>query len=191
MGRAESLTGSEKAKTSDGIVSSTTTSSDGGELEKTATPLTPPAPASPQEADGGSRAWLQVVGSFLVFSNLWGFTFAFGSFQTYYEITYLPTTSASTISWIGTVATYLLIVGGVLSGPFFDLGYFRTMLFAGAAIETLSVFMLSLCSGYYQLFLTQGLLMGLGNGLLYVPGLALVGRSFKKNRSMVSEAFKL
>jgi MFS family permease len=150
-------------------------------LEKTVTPLTPPDASPP---DGGGRAWLQVVGSFVVFSNLWGFTFAFGSFQTYYEITYLPNETASTISWIGTVSTFLLIVGGVLSGPFFDRGYFRTMLFAGAAIEVLSVFMLSLCDEYYQLFLTQGILMGLGNGLLYVPGLALVGRSFKKHRSI-------
>ena len=150
-------------------------------LEKTVTPLTPPDATQP---DGGGRAWLQVLGSFVVFSNLWGFTFSFGSFQTYYEITYLPNETASTISWIGTVSTFLLIVGGVLSGPFFDRGYFRTMLFAGAAIETLSVFMLSLCDQYYQLFLTQGILMGLGNGLLYVPGLALVGRSFKKHRSI-------
>ena len=30
------------------------------------------------EKDGGTRAWLQVVGSFLVFSNIWGITLAFG-----------------------------------------------------------------------------------------------------------------
>jgi MFS family permease len=176
---------SEKAGDQDDMTHSPPTTADGRDLEKTVTPLTPPAPPpAVEDQDGGPRAWLQVVGSFLVFGNLWGFTFAFGSFQTYYEITYLPDVSPSTISWIGTVSTYLLIVGGVISGPFFDRGYFRTMLFMGAAIETFSVFMLSLCSQYYQLFLAQGILMGLGNGLLYIPGLALVGRSFKKNRSM-------
>ena len=36
--------------------------------EKAAIQVTPPPPA----LDGGSRAWIQVVGSFLVFSNLWG-----------------------------------------------------------------------------------------------------------------------
>ena len=113
-----------------------------------------------------------------------GFTFAFGSFQTYYELDYLAADSPSNISWIGTVSTFLLIVGGVISGPLFDLGYFRTMLFVGAATQTFGVFMLSLCTKYYQIFLAQGIVIGLGTGLLYLPGLALVGRSFKKHRAM-------
>ena len=180
MASSDSTFNDDKADAKDDIDSPVV--SDETALEKAITPLTPPQPAPPP--DGGARAWLQVLGSFITFSNLWGFTFAFGSFQTYYELTYLQSQTASNISWIGTVSTFLLIVGGVISGPFFDLGHFRTMLFAGAAIETLAVFMTSLCSRYYQLFLAQGILMGLGNGLLYVPGLALVGRSFKKHRSM-------
>lgn len=134
--------------------------------------------------DGGTRAWLQVAGSFLVFGNLWGMTFAFGTFQSYYELTYLPSYSASSISWIGTISTFLLILGGIASGPLFDWGYFRSMLIAGALIETLAVMLLSLCTDYWQIFLTQGVMMGLGNGLLYIPGLALVGRAFRKHRAM-------
>ncbi|SMQ56016.1 unnamed protein product [Zymoseptoria tritici ST99CH_3D7] len=141
-------------------------------------------PAAPPMKDGGTRAWLQVAGSFLVFGNLWGMSFAFGSFQSFYETSYLPTLPASTISWIGTVTIFLLILIGVISGPLFDLGYFRTMLITGALIETLSVFLVSVSSSYYQLMLTQGVLMGLGNGLLYLPGLALVSRSFKRNRAI-------
>jgi MFS family permease len=163
MNPSKSSLDEDKADFHDVVVSR---SSDGSETEteKAATAIAPAPPPPAPDADGGTRA--------------------FGSFQTYYELTYLPNQSASTISWIGTVGTFLLIVGGILSGPFFDRGYFKTMLFAGAAIETLSVFMLSLCSEYWQMFLAQGLLMGLGNGLLYVPGLALVGRSFRTHRSM-------
>ena len=143
------------------------------------------APAPPPEAeDGGTRAWLQVLGSFLVFSNLWGFTFAFGSFQSFYELDFIPNESPSNISWIGTTLTFLLILVGVISGPLFDLGYFRSMLLAGAGIETVGVFLMSLSTKYFHLFLTQGVMLGLGNGLLYLPGLALVGRSFKKHRAV-------
>jgi MFS family permease len=138
----------------------------------------------PTIQDGGTRAWLQVLGSFLVFSNLWGFTFAFGSFQSYYELTYIPNETPSNISWIGTMGTFLLILVGVISGPLFDLGYFRSMLYLGAAIETVGVFLMSLSTKYWHIFLTQGVMLGLGNGLLYLPGLALVGRSFTKHRAV-------
>jgi MFS family permease len=151
--------------------------------EKVATNLTVPVPA-PDSPDGGTRAWLQVAGSFLVFANLWGMPFAFGNFQSYYELTYLTDMDASTISWIGTICAFLLVLGGVASGPLFDLGYFRSMLIAGAFIETLSVFLLSLCTEYYQILLTQGILAGLGNSLLFIPGLALVSRAFTKRRAL-------
>ena len=148
--------------------------------EKAAAQITPQPPVE----DGGTRAWLQVLGSFLVFSNLWGFTFAFGSFQSYYELTYIPNENPSNISWIGTMGTFLLIVVGVISGPLFDLGYFRSMLFVGAGMETVGVFLMSLSTRYWHIFLTQGVILGLGNGLLFLPGLALVGRSFKKHRAV-------
>jgi MFS family permease len=111
-------------------------------------------------------------------------SFAFGSFQSYYELDYIPAESASSIAWIGTVSIFLLILIGVISGPLFDLGYFRTMLVVGALVETISVFLTSVSKTYWQLMLTQGVLMGLGNGLLYLPGLALVSRSFKRNRAI-------
>lgn len=153
---------------------------------KVATPVSaPPPPAAADPAkDGGTRAWLQVAGSFLVFGNLWGMSFAFGSFQSYYELTYIPDESASAISWIGTVSIFLLILGGVVSGPLFDLGYFRTMLIVGALGETLSVFLTSVSTQYWHLMLTQGIIAGLSNALLYLPGLALVSRAFKKHRAI-------
>lgn len=92
--------------------------------------------------------------------------------------------SPSNISWVGTIASYLLIVTGVLSGPWFDLGYYKVMLFGGAALSSLGIFMLSLSHKYYQILLTQGICMGLGCGVLYIPGIALVSRSFTKHRAM-------
>ena len=58
------------------------------------------------------------------------------------------------------------------------------MLFVGAAMQTIGLFMLSLSTKYYQIILTQGVLIGIGCGLLYLPGLALTGRSFKKHRQI-------
>lgn len=79
---------------------------------------------------------------------------------------------------------WLLIIVGVLSGPAFDLGYFRPMLYTGNFLVVFSIMMLSLCKTYWQIFLAQGLCMGLGAGLLYIPSLALVGIWFEKRRAI-------
>ncbi|KAK4936201.1 hypothetical protein LTR66_015366, partial [Elasticomyces elasticus] len=121
---------------------------------------------SPTQQDGGFRAWLQVLGCFFLFFNLWGYTFAFGTFQNYYELHYLPTTSTSSISWIGSFQSFLLVISGLWAGPMFDWGWYMYMIFAGATLSLFGAFMLSLSDQYWQIFLSQGLCIGLGCGIL-------------------------
>jgi MFS family permease len=58
------------------------------------------------------------------------------------------------------------------------------MLVVGNIAVIFGLFMLSLSRTYWQVFLSQGVCMGLGAGLLYVPSLALVGLSFSRKRSL-------
>ncbi|KAF2499499.1 MFS general substrate transporter [Lophium mytilinum] len=127
---------------------------------------------------------MKVFGGFLVYINIWGFTLSYGAFQTYYQHDLLSDSTASAISWIGTVQAWLLIMVGVLSGPLFDLGYFRSMLYVGNFLIVIGIMMLSLATKYWQVFLAQGICMGLGAGLLYIPSLALVGIWFEKRRAL-------
>jgi MFS family permease len=108
----------------------------------------------------------------------------FGAFQAYYREVLLKSNSQSSISWIGTVQAFLLIFFGVMSGPLFDLGYFRSMLLVGNFLVVFGIMMLSLSTTYWQVFLSQGVCMGLGAGLLYIPSLALVGIWFSKKRAL-------
>lgn len=138
----------------------------------------------PQAKDGGSRAWLSVAGSFLIFVNIWGFTFIFGVFQSFYELSYIPGESTSSISWIGTIGSALLVIVGVLAGPLFDRGFNKLMMITGSVLILIGLFTLSLSTQYYQIFLSQGLAVGLGSGLLYIPALAQVSGSFKERRAL-------
>ena len=47
-----------------------------------------------------------------------------------------------------------------------------------------AIMMLSLSTSYYQVFLSQGLCLGIGSGILYVPSLALVAASFTTKRAL-------
>jgi MFS family permease len=71
-----------------------------------------------------------------------------------------------------------------MSGPLFDLGYFRSMLIIGNFLVVFGIMMLSLSTTYWQVFLSQGVCMGLGAGLLYIPSLALVGVWFSRKRAL-------
>lgn len=145
---------------------------------------TPSQPPIDEIPDGGTRAWIQTLGCFFLWFNLWGYTFAFGTFQNFYESTYLTTTSSSAIAWIGSIQSFLLIISGLWTGPIFDWGFYLYLIYFGSTLSTLGAFMLSLSTKYWQIFLTQGLCIGLGCGALFVPTMALISRSFVKKRSI-------
>lgn len=113
-----------------------------------------------------------------------GLTFAFGAFQSFYALTYIPSSTASAISWVGTIQAWLLIACGMVSGPLFDRGYFPVMVVAGSFLSVFGFMMLSLARAYYAIFLSQGICMGLGFGLLYVPTVALISQRFATNRAV-------
>ncbi|KAL3442351.1 major facilitator superfamily domain-containing protein [Aspergillus insuetus] len=142
----------------------------------------PGAPLPPKE--GGLHGWLQVVGTLFILFNIWGLAFAFGSFQSYYVLDFLPTVSTSAISWVGTIQSWLLIIGGLIAGPLFDMGYYRSMILVGSFLSVFGIMMLSLATEYYQILLSQGICTGLGFGLLYIPSITLVSRSFVRKRAL-------
>lgn len=85
---------------------------------------------------------------------------------------------------MGTIQSWLLIACGLVSGPLFDLGYFPAMVIAGSFFSVFGFMMLSISQKYYAIFLSQGLCMGLGFGLLYVPTITLISQRFATNRAV-------
>ena len=128
----------------------------------------PPTPVSSVPADpspdGGSKAWLQVLGSFFLFFNSWGLVNSFGVFQTYYETGLLSHESPSDISWIGSIQAFLLLIVGAASGPTYDAGYFYALVWTGSFLIVFGIMMTSLCTQYWQVMLSQGICLGLGSG---------------------------
>lgn len=118
----------------------------------------------------------------LVVFNTWGYINSFGVFQTYYVDALNETPSA--ISWVGSVQIFLLFAIGTFSGRATDAGYFRAVFVTGTLLQLLGIFMTSLCTEYWQLFLAQGVCTGIGNGLLFTPALACISTYFSKNRAL-------
>jgi MFS family permease len=132
--------------------------------------------------DGGLKTWTQALMGHLVVFNTWGMISSFSVFQAYYtsELGLEP----SAVSWIGSVQMLGHFFLGMLSGRAFDGGLFYWVIIPGAILSSLGMFMTSLCTQYWQLFLAQGVLNGIGCGLQFTPTTSLVFTYFSNNRAV-------
>ncbi|KAF2491260.1 major facilitator superfamily transporter [Lophium mytilinum] len=136
--------------------------------------------------DHGLTAWLQVVASCIMCSATWGLTNTFGVFQAYYMNVLLPSSSASSISWIGSVQLFLAMGVGAPVGVALDAGYLRSLIVAGMVLEVLGMLLTAQCTKYWQLFLLQGVVVGFGMGMLGLTSQAVIPLWFKKRRALCS-----
>ncbi|KAK7018198.1 MFS general substrate transporter [Favolaschia claudopus] len=139
--------------------------------------------------EGGFQAWCTVAGATIVqFCGFGLYTTSYGVYQGqcihFYRRDYLTQSSSSAISWIGSINVFILVSGGLICGRLFDRGYFRHLVYGGIFIQCFSLFMLSLCQReqYYQIFLAQGLGIGIGAAMLYLPSIAVISHYFHKRR---------
>ena len=151
--------------------------------------------------NGGLAAWLQCAGSFFLFFNCWGVVNSFGGtlhkpkvrflsnsdtgvFQTFYERELLTEQTSSNISWIGSIQAFLLVFVGVVTGPLFDHGYIRALIVTGSFLVIFGMMMTSLCTAYWQIMLSQGCVVGLGCGCLFVPSVAIIPTYFSTKKAL-------
>ncbi|CAA7270140.1 unnamed protein product [Cyclocybe aegerita] len=146
--------------------------------------ILPVEPPSVEDiVDGGRAAWCTAIGGSLAVATTFGYANSFGVYQDLY--TRSNTASASAISWIGSTQLFFLLAGALPGGKLLDMGYFRHTTLVGSIIYVFCLFMVSLCDPqkYYQLYLAQGLGMGIGSGLLYVPALAVQSHHWRARRA--------
>ncbi|KAF9482970.1 MFS general substrate transporter [Pholiota conissans] len=135
--------------------------------------------------EGGWKAWGTIAGAFLVQFTSFGYIASFGVYQDYYVREYLSNFSTSDIGWIGGVQVCLNFAPGIIAGRLFDRGYFYYLMTASILLYSIALFMLSIShqGSYYQVFLTNGVALGLACGLTYSSSLAIPGHYFKRKRA--------
>lgn len=143
----------------------------------------PPRPLAPLN---GRTAWLHALSAILVVGNCWGLSNAFGLFQAYYTRDYLPGTPPSTIAWIGSTQLALVFGLGVPVGRLVDVGYFRHMFHGGTGLMLIGMFASSWCAAFWSLWLTQGLLTGMGMGMVFCSGVLALMSWFDERKMGVA-----
>ncbi|KAK5207876.1 hypothetical protein LTR99_004167 [Exophiala xenobiotica] len=158
--------------------------------EQQPVPIEPPkAPYNPWAdpssfPDGGTQAWLTVLGGFCCLFNSWGWINCIGVFQEYYMAVPLSQYSASTVAWIPSVETFFMLACGPLAGYVFDNYGPRYLLYIGTFLHVFGLMMTSISTEYYQFMLSQGVCSAIGACFLFNPAMGCVSTWFFKKRGM-------
>ncbi|PSN60744.1 MFS general substrate transporter [Corynespora cassiicola Philippines] len=137
--------------------------------------------------DGSKKnAWLTVAGSFMVYYSTCGIINSFGFFQSHYERKFDHNFSPTKVAFIGTFQLFLMNLLGSISGTLCD-AFGVKYLYVGSGIGTASAFLtLSFVStgAYWQVFLIQGIFMGVAMAFSAQPAITVVGQYFTEKRAL-------
>ncbi|KAL1733436.1 major facilitator superfamily domain-containing protein [Schizophyllum commune] len=161
-------TNSEGLTSNEGMLSSPITTNTHGPIRL------PPARVS---------SFCTVFGAFLALLFSFGHLSAFGTFQAWYMDDQLHHLPSSTIAWIGSAQLFLFFASGACIGHLCDAYGPSWLLLSGGLLTTLSILMTSLSAEFYQFLLSQGVLFGLGAGLLFYPAMTSVSSCFTTYRA--------
>lgn len=132
----------------------------------------------PPPPNGGFTAWLQVLGAWTIMFNVLGLLNSYGQFQSIYETDILKNESSSTIAWIGSTQFLVCYLVCIFTGPLLDTGHLHLLLLIGTLVTVFGLMMVSLCHSYYQFFLSQTIVTGIGFGLVFLPASSVVSQWF-------------
>lgn len=144
-----------------------------------------PPPRNIHPADEGKEAWLFLAAVSIMLQLTWGFTISFGTFREYYFRESIFAGNQS-IAMIGVVST------GVIQTicPFL-LHFLRgrsdtrsIFLWSGVIITVFASIGAGMSSTPIQLIMTQGVLYGLGSGLIFAPNMSMIDEWFIRRRSL-------
>ncbi|KAI7904339.1 major facilitator superfamily domain-containing protein [Cokeromyces recurvatus] len=138
-----------------------------------------------EEFDGG-YGWLVVLGAFCVQVTSFGIVTSWGVMQDYYYQNIFSGNSKALVelSFVGTLA--LIFINGM--SPFIHVCIarygLRQIKIVGTLCITIALEMASFTHKIWHLYLSQGILFGLGASCLYVTIMAVTPQWFTKNRGI-------
>ncbi|XP_039290596.1 monocarboxylate transporter 14 [Nilaparvata lugens] len=158
----------------DSIMSSTSS------LCETRKSLKKPEPNIP---DGG-WGWMVVLSSFFISMIADGISFSFGLLYIRFLKHFGATKSAT--SWIGSLFMAVPLLSGPIGSALVDRYGCRWMTIIGGIISCIGFLLSSLCDSIITMYLTFGVIAGLGLGLGYVTAVVSIAPWFDKRRVLAT-----
>ncbi|GAB5592500.1 hypothetical protein Unana1_07400 [Umbelopsis nana] len=145
-------------------------------------------PALEDISEGLSNpGWLSVISLFLVNFCVLGVTFSWGIMQNVYltEV-YAGKTNEFSISFVGTISGTLVVCTGILVTPLTQIIGTRNTMLIGAILCPAALVCASFANELWQIYLSEGLLFGIGGSLVWASSVYLPAQWFSRNRALAS-----
>ncbi|KAJ3261714.1 hypothetical protein HK103_004665 [Boothiomyces macroporosus] len=132
-------------------------------------------------------AWIVVLSSFIVQFFTLGLAYISGIYiADYIKDPMFTGYSTSEISLIGSFTTAGMPFFAIPAGNLVDRFGHRTVGIVGGVLYMLSLVLASLSCNYWQLLLTQGVMLGLTISIAYFPALTIVSQWFDKKKGLAT-----
>ncbi|KAK1524563.1 hypothetical protein CPAR01_13511 [Colletotrichum paranaense] len=147
----------------------------------------PRVSTAPRIAPDGGYGWIVTTSIAIIYAHSWGISAAYSVFLAHYiRSDTFPGTSALVYVTIGSLSIGITLV---ISPPATimarELGTRPTMLL-GAVLQSASLVCASFSTRVWHLSLSQGLLFGVGMGLLFLPSYGIVAQWFTTRRALAN-----
>ncbi|KAF2427717.1 MFS general substrate transporter [Tothia fuscella] len=137
------------------------------------------------------KAYTTLLGCFFLMFNSWGLVNAYGTYASYYKEELLPDAGLLLLNLIGSTQSFFVLINSWWVGRLLDAGHTRKVLGVGWVMVSLGMFTLSLAGrkkdheqGEYGLiWLTQGMITGLGMACFFVASSQIASTWFVKRKS--------
>ncbi|CAE7233588.1 unnamed protein product [Rhizoctonia solani] len=136
--------------------------------------------------EGGFEGWKVILGCALIAAPTVGWNLLWGVFQAYHSKVLLKGTPDATLSAIGSVQNALMTGLAFVTGKLGDKYGYRRFIASGCVIVFLGQFCASWCHDLWSIFLTQGVMQGLGCGLLLPMIFAIPSQWFRRHRGVAT-----
>ncbi|TKY90129.1 hypothetical protein EX895_000127 [Sporisorium graminicola] len=133
----------------------------------------------------GGYGWVNVVCIIFVNATTWGVNTTFGVYFSYYlQHDYFTGATPMRYAYVGGLSVSACMLAAPVSNLLWrSSGWFKTPMYLGMVLVTMGQVGAGLCKTYVQLLFTQGLVFGVGLGLVMVPTQPLLSQWFRRKLS--------
>lgn len=136
--------------------------------------------------EGGFEGWKVILGCALIAAPTVGWNLLWGVFQAYHSRHFLQGTPDATLSAVGALQNALMTALAFVTGKLGDKYGYKRFIAAGCIVVFLGQFCASFCHNLWSIFLTQGIMQGVGCGLLLPMIFAIPSQWFRKHRGVAT-----